>query len=194
MSHLIATHPVRRKIVRDIILDWPAPPVPFPKRSYLPATPAWPLLMTPWRGGFQSMFDPATGMFHWKDYPPVWNTFTPESEVVLMGETYDPEGQDYLKRLLYNRLPGHNLPPTTQHFLVNDTGQVDLNASQRSYNVVNLGPQPSEVNVPQIYQVNSPDTLNKYLKCYHDQGYVGAICRGLEAGCSDPQFIVIDPL
>jgi hypothetical protein len=60
--------------------------------------------------------------------------------------------------------------------------------------VVNLPKQPPEVLVPQMYQVNSKETLNKYLKSFHDKGCLGAICRGLDTGCSDPQYIVIDPI
>lgn len=194
MNATIPKHPLGRSVIRDIILDWPEPPVPFPKRVGLPSSPAWPLLMTPFRGGYQSMFDPATGMFHWRDFPPTWNSYMPQTEFVLMGETYQTGGQHYLARFLLNKIPGMDFAPTAEMFGINDTGQVDKNASQRSYNVVNLGPQPSEVVVPQIYQVNSPETLNKYLKVYHDQGILGALCRGLESGCLDPQFIVIDPI
>lgn len=183
---------IRKKIIRDIILDWPEPPVPFPKRVALPENPVWPLLVAPWRGGFQAMFDPATGFFHWRDYPPTWNEYTPKSDYILMGETISPDGQDYLERWLYNKLPGHDLPPTTKNFQVNDTGETDRNAVQRAGHIVNLGPQPGEVIIPQIYQASDAASLNKYLKSFRDQGIPGAICRGLDSGCSDPQFIVVD--
>jgi hypothetical protein len=189
-------HSLRRKIIRDIIIEWPDPPVPFPKRVPLPAEPPWPLLMAPWRGGFQAMYDPATQMLHWRDYPPTWPYYPVESPYVLMGETfrYDMRAPEVAIKYLLNNLAGTDFPLSAALFGINDTGQTDRNASQRSYNVVNLGPQAPEVVVPQMYQVTSKETLNKYLKSFRDQGAVGAICRGLESGCSDSQFIVTDPL
>jgi hypothetical protein len=189
-------HKLRKKIVRDIILEWPDPPVPFPKRVALPESPTWPLLMAPFYGGFQAMFDPKTGMFHWNDFPPTWNYYSPNTEHVLMGETYHPNAPapEYILKYMLNVFADTDFVLDPSKFSVNDTGQTDKNASPRSYNVVNLGEQPPEVTVPQIYQVNSPETLNKYLKAYHDKGILGAICRPLDSDCSDDQYIVISPI
>jgi hypothetical protein len=113
-----------------------------------------------------------------------------------MGETFrdDMLAPEFAIKYILNNVAGTDFPLQAGSFQINDTGQTDRNASQRSYNVVNLPRQAQEVIVPQIYQANSLETLNKYLKDFKAKGCVGAICRGLDTGCSDPQYIVIDPI
>jgi hypothetical protein len=184
--------------LRDIILDWPEPPVPFPKRIALPEDPPFPLLMAPYRGGFQCMYDPTTDLFHWPHAPPLWMYFEVKSPYVLMGETFRPEmlAPEYLIKYLLNNLAGTDFQLSASFFQINDTGEQDKNGTVRAGHVVNLAyaGNPPEVYIPTMYQASSPETFNKYLQSFQQQGLLGTICRPLDPGPSEDQFIALNSI
>jgi len=186
----------RRRRERRITLDWPDPPIAF--QDILPTwEPKFPALMIPWGGGRQIIYNLDTEETYWRQTPPAWWVY-PSTTTHLAGEEYRPgmTGIGFsFARFINIKFPGTDgIQIDTPLWLINDVYQPDRTAMQRSYALVNLGPQPEGVDIPQVVQVSDKANFNKYLQAFKDGGFIGALVRDLNDTYHDPQYGVVEAL
>jgi len=184
---------------RSITVEWPDPPMEWP--DYQPITHEdvqYPTLLIPTGLGRQLIYNKDDQQTFWKKVPPAW-WYYPNTNVHLYGEEFRPDmgAVEFWVTFVYNMTQAgwaNPITPSDPLWLINDIYQPTLDAAQRAYAMVNLGPQPQGVGIAKIYQVNSADTLDKYLTQFAEGGFKAAIIRDLHHKIGETQHVCLTDL
>ena len=180
---------------QGINLDWPEPPIEFPL-TQSDWDRQFPVLMFPWGGGQPLIYSIDDQYTYFTKVPPKWWLY-PKVQAHVMGEEYRlGMGAVKLAAALYinHTRPEDGVQIDAATWLINDIYRPELDANQRSYEMVNLPAQPEGVGIVRPVQVSDAANFNRYLESFKESGFIGALLRPLTHMYGDPQFSAIHPV
>jgi hypothetical protein len=183
---------------QGINVDWPEPPVEFPitEGNW---DPEFPVLMFPWGGGQPLIYSIEDQYTYFSKAPPKWWVY-PNTQTHLFGEEYRlgmgaiKFGLAFLYNLSGGGPSGNGIQIDAATWLINDIYRPDLDANQRSYEMVNLPAQPEGVGIVRPVQVSDAENFNRYLESFKDSGFIGGLLRPLDHMYGEDQFAVISKI
>jgi hypothetical protein len=185
--------PRRGRIIREIILDWPEPPIAFQPIRF-DWSPVFPVLLFPWGAGRQLIYSTDDQNTYWERIPPSWWLY-PNTTRHLNGEEYRPSmGRIKYAWYFIKGWEDASVEIPAASWMVNDVYDPTADANSRAYQLVNLPAQPEGVIVTRPVQVNSVETFNKYLRQMQDDGFLGTLIRPLTHLYGQTQYAALRPL
>jgi hypothetical protein len=192
--------------IGETCFTWPDPSCGFKPQIIGWKRPVFPCVMLGGNWGRQLIFEQENGQTYFEnDAPVAW--FSPETGMYPFagGEEVVEGFEDrrvrsiaikYNLMVAYGLIPGTGVNIPAAEFHLNDLYMdAEATAFSRSVYMSNLpAPQPSGVTVAKIFQANSVETFNTYLKQFQAEGWKGAWARPNNAVWTDTEYFVSEPL